>query len=336
MSHPILERHIKARAIRPLYLFYGEEDFLLQRTLRRLEKALAAEAGEPPLKVLKEAQEVGLPEFLALSREAPLWGSGQLLVLRRVNSYAAEALQAVDSYLGRPAPRTWVVLVAEGLKARDLAKTPVWARLQREGAALGFFRLREGELYQWLAREAENLGKNLTLAAGQRLVEIVGDNLSELSQELEKLTLYAGPEKTLTPALVSQLASHSRTYNIFALVDALAEPGAPKKLAALDRLLDLGEAPPRILVMLARQIRDLLRLKESEAGSLPELARNLNLSQWKVKKLAQQAALFSAERLRSHLLVLHQTDFRLKTSAANPQLLLEWTVLQLGPGGRRG
>ena len=75
--------------------------------------------------------------------------------------------------------------------------------------------------------------------------KLVGNNLAELSQELEKLALFAGPENTLSPALVTQLASHSRTYNIFALVEALGEPGFHQRLTSLGHLLDLGEAPPK-------------------------------------------------------------------------------------------
>jgi DNA polymerase-3 subunit delta len=331
MSHPILERHLERRRLRPLYLFYGEEEFLMQRALKRLEAALKDQTGERPLKVVKEAQEVELSEFLALSRVAPLWGPGQLLVLRRVETGPAGQLKAVSDYLDHPAPRAWVVLMAEGLKARDLGKNPVWSRLQGEEAALGFFRLREEELYRWLAQESQALGKTLTLAAAQRLVEIVGQNLWELTQELEKLALFAGEERTLTPALVAQLASHSRTYSIFALVDALGEAGAHKRLSALDHLLDLGEHPARIVAMLARQLRLLIRLKEYP-GASPELARQLNLPQAVVKKLSQQAARFSEAALRNHLFRLHQTDLHLKTSAGNPRLWLEWTLLHLGPG----
>ncbi len=303
----------------------------MQRALKRLESALRDQAGEAPLKVVKEAQEVELPEFLAQSRVAPLWGPGQLLVLRRAEAIAAADLKAVTEYLSHPAPRAWVVLLAEGLKARDLAKNPVWSRLQGDEAALGFFRLKEEELYRWLAQESQALGKNLTLAAAQRLVEIVGENLWELTQELEKLALFAGEEKTLTPALVAQLASHSRTYSIFALVDALGEPGAQKRLSALDHLLDLGEPPARIVGMLARQLRFLIKMKEA-AGTAPEVARRLNLPPWQLKKLAQQAARFSEAALKGHLLRLHQTDLHLKTSGGNPRLWLEWTLLHLGPG----
>ena len=198
MSHPNLERHLERKTIKPLYVFYGDEEFLMLRALERLEEGLTDHAGEPPTKVMREAQEVELPDFLAESRLASLWGPGQLLVLRRLQ-LNAETLKTVNDYLDHPAPRAWVVLLAEGAKVKDLGKNPVWGRLQKEGAALGFYHLKEAELFQWLNHEAKNLGKTLNLAAAQRLVEIVGDNLAELSQELEKLALYAGSETDPDP-----------------------------------------------------------------------------------------------------------------------------------------
>lgn len=332
MSHPILERHLERQALKPVYLFYGDEEFLMQRALVRLEAGLTAASGEPPSRLVREAQEVGLAEFLAESRAATLWGPGQLLILRRVEAYPADQLKAVTAYLTHPASRAWVVLLAEGLKARDVEKHAVWGKLAQKDAALGFFRLREGELHQWLTHQARHLGKNLTLPAAQRLVEMVGDNLAELSQELEKLALYAGPEKTLTPALVTQLASHSRNYNIFALVDALGSPGFHQRLAPLGHLLDLGEHPAKILGMLARQVRILIRVKEGVGDNPAELARKLQIPQWKLKGLTQQAARFSDKSLRAHLGLLHQVDFHLKTSTGSPRLWLEWALLKMGPG----
>lgn len=294
----------------------------MDRAVARLEEGLTDQWGEAPAKVVREAHELGLPEFLAESREASLWGPGQLLVLHRL-ALNAEALKAINDYLDHPAPRAWVVLAAEGAKPRDLAKNPVWGRLQKAEAALGFARLKEAELYQWLTREAKSLGKTLTLAAAQRLVEIAGANLADLSQELEKLALYAGAEKTLTPNLVNQLATHSRTYNIFALVEALGEASAHKRLTALGQLLDLGEPAPKILVMLARQLRQLIKLKEGPGHNLPP---------WNLRKLEQQASHFSEAALRAHLFLLHQIDLQLKTSAGSPRLWLEWALLKMGPG----
>jgi len=333
MSHPILKRHLERGKLRPVYLFFGEEEFLMERALRRLEAALGEESGEAALRVVREAAEVSLEEFLAEARVSTLWGSGQLLVLRRAETYPAKALGALTAYLDHPAPRSLVVLTAPSLKGRDVEKHPVFGRLQKEEAALAFLRLREVELPPWLAQEAKRLGKTMSPAAAQRLVEVVGDNLSELHQELKKLILFAGDDPTLTPQQVSQLSSHSRSYNIFALVEALGETALPRRLAALDHLLDLGVEAPRILVMLARQLRLLIRYKETAPHTSPaDLAKRLKLAPWQVKRLGQQAQNFSLKALRSHLNLLHQADLSLKTSTANPRVWLEYTLIHLGPG----
>ena len=52
MSHPLLERHIERQAVKPLYLFYGDEEFLMNRALARLEAGLKDDQGEPPAKSL--------------------------------------------------------------------------------------------------------------------------------------------------------------------------------------------------------------------------------------------------------------------------------------------
>ncbi len=104
MSHPTLERHLKQGTLRPVYLFFGEEEFLMEQALRRLEEALAEQTGEAPHKVHQAAQEAGLEDFLAQARTASLWGSGQLLILHRVNVYPDETLKAILTYLDRLAP----------------------------------------------------------------------------------------------------------------------------------------------------------------------------------------------------------------------------------------
>jgi DNA polymerase-3 subunit delta len=333
MSHPILERHLERQSLRPVYLFYGEEEFLMERALRRLEQGLSEKWGEAASRVVREAPEVSPEEFFAQARMSTLWGSGQLLILRRAETYPAQALNAVVDYLDHPAPRSVVILTAPSLKTRDAEKHPVFGRLAKNEAAVGFFRLREGDLLPWLAREAKRLGKTMTPAAAQRLVEVVGDNLSELHQELKKLALFAGDEASLTPQQVSQLASHSRSYNIFALTDALGEAALPRRLAALDHLLDLGEPPARILTMLARQLRLLIRYKEAAPHSTPaDLAKLLKLHPGIVKKVGRQAEKFSLPALQAHLELLHQADLSLKTSAANPRVWLEWALIHLGPG----
>ena len=58
MSHPSLERHLKRQSLKPLYLFYGDEEFLMLRALERLQEGIQDRWGEAPVRVLREAQEI--------------------------------------------------------------------------------------------------------------------------------------------------------------------------------------------------------------------------------------------------------------------------------------
>ena len=127
MSHPILERHLQRGALKPLYLFYGDEEFLMQRALKRLGQALTDRPGAAP-KVALEAQEVALPDFLAQARVAPLWGPGQLLVCAGWSTYPRPS--SMPSWLsGSPRAPGLGGAPGRGLKARDLEKNAVWDRL---------------------------------------------------------------------------------------------------------------------------------------------------------------------------------------------------------------
>ena len=62
----------------------------MDRTLARLEEGLTDRA-EAPAKVMLGGAEMGLAEFLAESRAGTLWGPGQLLILRRADTYPPAA-----------------------------------------------------------------------------------------------------------------------------------------------------------------------------------------------------------------------------------------------------
>jgi len=332
MSQTILERQLKKKSLKSIYLFYGEEEFLIRRALAHLEDWLRQEADLAGKTVL-ETGETSLAEAVAAARSPQLWGGRQLIVLWLGERLKAAELAPLGQYLKAPSASTCLVLVALKLKPKDVQGHSLWKVLQEQEAALGFPRLREGELPAWLEREAKRQGKTLGPGAARLLMEVGGFNLADLHQELEKLILYTGAEPTITPADVTQLGSHSRTHTIFELVEALGQSRPDKALKVLDRLLELGEPPALILVMIARQVRLLLRTREGlkKRLSTEALAQELGVYKNVAEKLQRQAAGFRLGQLQGHLIRLHVADQNLKTGMAAPRLLLEKVVLDLCP-----
>ncbi len=210
MSHAVLERHLKSNSLKPVYLFFGEEEFLIRRALARLEDWLSQET-ELAAKTVLDAGETPLAEALTAARSPQLWGGKQLVTVWQVERYKTKDLSVLEKYLQAPSTQTCLVLAGPGLKHKDVQGHNVWRRLLEQEAALGFPRLREAELTPWLEREAKRQGKTLGPGAARQLVEAVGHNLLDLHHELEKLILYTGAEPTIMAADTAMLSSHSRT-----------------------------------------------------------------------------------------------------------------------------
>src|SRR5262249_33707504 len=121
---------------------------------------------------------------------------------------------------------------------------------------------------QWAAARHQ---KQLTAPAAALLVELVGPEMGLLDQELLKLAVYIGDRKRIDVQDVDTLVGRSRTENTWKIFDAIAAGQSAQALALLDRLLDQGEDPHRLLGAFSMQLRRL-----AQASRLTQLGRPLS------------------------------------------------------------
>ena len=333
MSHAVLERHLKKSTLKPVYLWFGEEEFLIRRALARLE-AWLQQRDDLAAKTVLDGTETPLAEALSAARSPQLWGGRQLVIVWQAERYKAEELAVLEKYLQAPSSQTCLVLIASGLKPKDVQAHSLWRQLLEQEAALGFPRLREGELPTWLETGGEAPGENpgarrspATRRGGRP--EPVGFR----SGTGKTYFIHRGRSPLLRAADAAKLSSHSRTHTIFELVEALGQSRPDKALKVLDRLLELGEQPSVILVMLARQIRLLMRTREGLKRNLDatQLAKELGVPKFVAEKLQKQAPSFRLAQLKGQLIRLHEADQGIKTGMAVSRLLLEKVILDLCP-----
>ncbi len=169
-------------------------------------------------------------------------------------------------------------------------------------------------------------GFSIDKGAAQFLVERVGTNLGELVMELEKLVLMAQKNKIITLAMVEAISGNIKRQSIFKLTDSIGERRITDAVFALNNLLLNGEPQQLVLFMITRHMRLLLKTKEvlEKKGSRKDVAGAIgNSMDFLLKKYIKQAANFTLKELRAHLILLMETDHKLKSSASSPQVLLE-------------
>ncbi len=329
---------IKRGVIPLVYLFYGRETWLIREALEKLTNFLVPEGVADfnyekldgsvvsPIQVVEAANL--LPVFaekrLVLVTGAP-WFSGSK---SSDGETKTQELEPLLHYLDHPSPSTCLVLVA-GEKVDAKRKTVKAAK--KAGQVVEFAPLKGIELNKWIEKRFQKKGKKATKPVLDYLAVAVGSSLSALEQEIEKVILFCGQAGEVTLQDVKQTVSQTSTLSVFNLVDAVSKREVSSAVCQLRELVRTGEPEIKILSLLARQMRILLRLQALSRKGLGEsqLAADLGLHPFVIKKGMQQVKNFYPEELIQNLELLLEADIGIKTGKGEPLALLERAILKM-------
>src|SRR6185369_12402761 len=97
-----------------------------------------------------------------------------------------------------------------------------------------------------------------------------GNNLQELSTQLEKLAVYAGTRNRITVDDVCAIASSTKAFTAFELARYLGLKDLQNSLRCLDTLFRNGEETFQIIGALTRHFRQLWRVREMQDRKAPQ------------------------------------------------------------------
>ncbi len=193
--------------------------------------------------------------------------------------------------------------------------------------------LRGATLERWVGDYVRMEGYTFKQEALVRFLDRVGDDLGLITQELEKIFLYIGDTKVITitdvDSITTIVPSRLEQGAIFEMVDAIAAKKQPQALAVLHQLMDMGEAPLRILPLIERQLRLLLAAKLKGGLSLKDAAICMGeKSDYALKKVTRLHLGFSEEELYQGMSKVIQADQDMKFGA-NGEYVLEQLICHL-------
>lgn len=338
MQFQTIVNSIKRGVTSPIYLLFGEEDYLQEKVISTLREALLT----PDLADFNYEELDGekcLPAQIAeAANTLPVFAEKRLVLVKNPTFLqsgkkegSAESKDLSDKalldYCADPLLSTCLIFLVKGNidKRRKLVKA-----IEKTGQLLEFKPLRSNELSQWLRDEIESQGLKIESRALAYIVNNSTNELRQLKQELEKLALYCGEEGVITLADVEKLLTKTSEANIFALVDSLGEKKGDQALMEMSYLLDQGEPPVRLLFMIARQYRLIIQAKELSCKGYSEkqISSELKTPFFVTSKLLRQARHYQFAELEKILSLILECDVVLKTQSNN-RLALEQLILKI-------
>ena len=300
---------IKQGRVAPVYLLCGPQSFMIEAVVGALREAVEADKhGTFACETFHGDEDHG-SRIAAAAREIPMLVARRLIVVREAQALAAcaESVEAIVRYLKQPSPTTILVLCAPTFDARTrLART-----VAETGVVLRAERVAFQELPPFVRHHGRALGVEVAPDAVSALIEACGDDLAAIHDGLSKLALYVEPGRAATAEDVRAVVAPSRQHSVFELVDAVGARDPVRAFELVQRLVDQGEEPLKVLGLFARQIRQLIDLKAGRRDS-PRVAA---LREFARDKAQAQADRFSMRDLVRALEALHRADLALKSKA---------------------
>lgn len=224
-----------------------------------------------------------------------------------------------------------LVLLHEGAlpAARGRGGSPLSAVVRELGGSAEEFRpLDEGEVERWLASRAVARGLSLATAAVRELARAIGADLERGEHELDKLAAYAGAA-SITAEDVRALVAGAIESDVFDLTNAVVRRDVRAAVRMLERVLDSGEPPQRLIGLLVWQFRALLVASGARTErDLERAARETGLSPVALQRARRYAGLRPAEAARAYE-TLYEVDLAIKSGRADARTALQLAVLDL-------
>ena len=211
---------IKQGSISPIYFFMGEEPYYIDRLTEYIENNILSEEDKGFNQMVLYGKDVTIEEVISNAKRYPMMADRQVIIVKEAQELARN-IEKLESYAKNPQPTT-VLVFAYKYKTLDKRKN-VTKLLAKTGVVYESKKMYDNQVADWIKKLLS--GKNYAIEpkASAMLVEFLGNDLSKISNELDKLMIILPKGSNITPGIIEENIGISKDYNIFEFRKAIGE-----------------------------------------------------------------------------------------------------------------
>jgi DNA polymerase-3 subunit delta len=330
MTPQEFETSLKKGIIPTVCFIYGEEQFLVERAVHALlDKAIDPSLKDFNFNVFYGNESKGV-DIIDAAQTLPMFSERRAVLVKRAELLKADALEVMLPYIKNPSPGTCLLLTGTKIDQRK----KFFLEFKKHGELVEYKCFYDNKLSGFIQTEATAQGKPIESAAAELLAALIGNNLQELSSQIEKLSVYAGTKQRITVDDVRTMASSSKAYTAFELAKYLGLRDLANSIRSLDALFLNGEDAPMMIGALTSHFRKLWRVRELLDKKMPQadIGRELNINAFFLGDIVIQARNFSRRELKRIFDEFYRCDVSSKTGGL-PYTLLHGLTMGICTGG---
>lgn len=209
---------LKAGIIKPIYFLMGEEPYYIDKLTEYIENNILSEDEKGFNQTVIYGRDATIEDIVSNAKRYPMMAERQVVVVREAQELS-RTIDKLESYAENPQPTT-VLVVAYKYKTLDKRKKLV-KLIAKNGVLFESKKLYENQVGTWIQRLLQGRGYSIEPKANAMLVEFLGNDLSRISNELDKLQIILPKGHTITPKDIEYNIGFSKDFNVFELQNAI-------------------------------------------------------------------------------------------------------------------
>ena len=319
---------IKNQKFAPVYFFCGEESFYIDTLTDLIEKHALNDMERAFNQTIAYGKDLSARQIVETAGRLPMMAERQLVIIKEAHalSLKEEEEKQYLNYLKKPVGSTILVFAwkhgtPDGRKSfgKEMKKSAVYF----ESKPLYANQVAPW-VKSWLSQRKYKIEENAT----DLLVEYLGNDLTVVANELEKLIISKQPGATITLDDIENGVGISKEYNVFELNNALANKDRTKTYQIANYFVANPKNGPLVLILGTLQGFFTKVFLFHLNRNLPDkdIATVLKVSPFFIKDYRSAAANYTPQKLEQVFNTLEEFDLRSK--GVNNRSLKEGELLK--------
>ena len=293
---------------KPVYWLEGEEPYFIDQVIEYAEHRILQESEKGFNLTIFYGRDADWATVINACRRYPMFAERQVVLLKEAQHM--RDIEKLESYIENPLPSTVFAVSYKDKKVdgrSKLAKT-----LKSKGEMLSTKKMYESQLPEWANNNVQNHGLTINQRALYLLVDHIGNDLSRIENEIEKLAVNLGSRKNITEDDIENYIGISKEFNVFEMQDAIAK----KDFAKAIRIIQYFKANPKaapiqmILPALYNFFSKVFMIFSANTNDEKSLAASLGINPYFIKDYTLAARNYSYQGTEKILLLLHEYNLR--------------------------
>ncbi|MGZ3756114.1 MAG: DNA polymerase III subunit delta [Mucilaginibacter sp.] len=317
-------KDIKNRKYKPVYLLHGDEPYFIDEVSDYVENHLLPDAEKGFNQTVLYGKDTDVMTVLNASKRYPMMADYQVVLIKEAQdmkwgseSDDKKSINPLLSYLENPLPSTILVFCYKYGKFDKRKKT--YKAIEKSGLVFESTPLYDSKIPGWVESYLTGKGYKVNQQASFMLAEYLGNDLSKIANELDKLILNVAQGQEITLKHIQDNIGISKEYNVFELQAALGKKDAYKVNQIINYFEANPKANPIVLVLgnLNNFFTKVLIYHYVKDKTPQNLARELSVSPYFIKDYEQAARSYNYGKTMQIIHYLREYDLKSKGVESN-------------------